>query len=580
MGHQLSEIKIEANHLTCSYPGSAAPALRDVSFAIEQGDFVILTGHQGCGISTLCNCLAGLIPHHIFARLNGKVTIDHRKTTDYSSIELVQEVGIVLQVPENQLLFLTVEEEVFFGLENLCLQREEILRLTDEALDLVGLGEHKKRRVSTLSGGQKQRLALAAILAMKPDVLVLDEPVAGLDPLGRKQVLASIKKLNKDQGITVVLAEKRLDDVVHLANKILVLKNGEIASQGEPREILYELDPRTIHIPQVVRLFRECSGHTFGSSRPLTVDEGLESLIPYFEHRKNLEKACCEESDEVATKDVVINTENLSYSYPSGLQALKQIGLEIRKGEFVSILGQNGSGKSTLSKCLNGLLRPTTGKVTINGVDTRNSTPGELARVIAYVFQNPDLQILEKTMEDEIALAPKVLGLPEAQINSIVAENVARLKLEGLEKEDTFFLSRGLRQRVAIASALSLGSEILVLDEPTTGQGSSEAEDIMTLLKNLNKKGYTILVVTHDISLAAEYTNRFIVLHQGCKIADGPAGEILQQTRLLLTTFIEPPQITRISQKLGLYGVRPDIVTVDEFLSQTQILNGGERLWR
>jgi energy-coupling factor transport system ATP-binding protein len=503
------------------------------------------------------------------------VTIDGRDTISYPSAELVRKVAMVLQVPENQLLFLTVQDEVFFGLENLCLPREEILKLTEEALNIVGLSEYKNRPVSTLSGGQKQRLALAAILAMKPEILVLDQPVAGLDPIGRTQVLASVKKLNKDYGITVILAEKRLDDVVHLANRIIVLKNGEIVSDGNPRDVLYQLDPRTVHNPQVVRLFKECRGlASFGAARPITVDEGLEFLIPYFEQRKHVGNVCKEEMREEAEKaNVVIDVERLSYSYPNGVQALKEIDLEIGRGDFVAIIGQNGSGKSTLAKNLNGLLKPTTGRVTINGTDTRNRTPGELARVIAYVFQNPDHQILEKSVRDEIALAPKVAGLSESEINKIVAENVDRLKLEGLEGEDTFFLSRGVRQRVAIAAALSLGSEIVVLDEPTTGQGSSEAEDVMELLKNLNGRGYTILMVTHDISLAAEYANRFVVLHEGSKIADGPSRAVLQETNLLRRTFVEPPQITRISQSLQPYGIRSDAITVNEFLNQTGILD-------
>jgi len=566
--------KIDVSHLTCNYVGTTLPSLRDVSFTINEGDFAILTGHQGSGISTLCYCLAGIIPSHIYARLEGRVTIDGRDTTSYPTAELVRKVAIVLQVPENQLLFLTVQDEVFFGLENLCLPREEIVKSAEEALNIVGLSEYKNRPVSTLSGGQKQRLALAAILAMKPEILVLDQPVAGLDPIGRTQVLASVKKLNKDHGITVVLAEKRLDDIVHLANRIIVLKNGEIVAEGKPREVLYQLDPGTVHNPQVVRLFKECSKlASFGAARPITVDEGLELLIPYFEQRKHVGTMYEEKAEEAQRADIVIDVERLSYSYPNGVQALKQIDFEIGRGEFVSIIGQNGSGKSTLAKNLNGLLKPTTGRVIINGTDTRNRTPGELAHVIAYVFQNPDHQILEKSVKDEIALAPKVAGLSENEINKIVAENMDRLKLEGLDEEDTFFLSRGLRQRVAIAAALSLGSEIIVLDEPTTGQGSSEAEDVMTLLKNLNKKGYTILIVTHDISLAAEYASRFVVLHEGCKIADGPSRAVLQETSLLRRTFVEPPQITRISQRLQPYGVRPDAVTVAGFLNQTQILD-------
>jgi energy-coupling factor transport system ATP-binding protein len=562
--------KIKVDHLTCKYPGSSSACLRDLSFSVKEGDFVILTGHQGSGISTLCYCLAGIIPSHVYATMTGNVLIDEKKTTEYGGTGLARKIGVVLQVPENQLLFLTIEDEVFFGLENLCLPREEILKITDEVLHVVGLAEYKKRHVRNLSGGQKQRLALAAILAMRPEVLVLDQPVSGLDPIGRREVLTSIKKINQDYGITVILAEKRLDDIVHLANTLIVLENGEILSQGPPHDILYKLDKAKIHIPQVVELFRKCPGPlALGPPHPITVEEALACLVPYLEKNPCGKFSRMKEMDEPTQGDVVVQLENVSYTYPDGGgEALKHVDLEIRKGEFVAILGQNGSGKSTLAKNLNGLLKPTAGRVLINGADTRTRTPSELSRMIAYVFQNPDHQILEKNVREEIALAPRTQGLSEDEIKKTVAENVARLKLDGLEEEDTFFLSRGLRQRVAIAASLSLGSDIVILDEPTTGQGSSEIDQIMALLKGLRERAYTILLITHDISVAAEYANRLVVLHEGSKIADGPTRKVLQQSAILHKTFIEPPQITRIAQSLQTYSVDPEIVTVDEFINQ------------
>jgi len=551
---------IEVNALNFVYKGRTRKALDGLDFEQEQGEMVVLMGHTGAGKSTFSRCLNGLIPHFHKGNYSGEIRILGNPIMDKRVHDLVDQIGLVFQDFESQLFSTNVELEVAFGPENLCLPREEISERIDDALQLVRLKGFERREPASLSGGEKQRLAIASILAIRPKIVVMDEPTTDLDPQGKLEIF-SVARLLRSEGYTILFIEHEAEAAME-ADKIVIMDEGKVVREGKPCELLKDsqlLENHGIRPPQIAELLEEINEPTI----PITMEETLK----VFEQRdwkiSDENYMALLKKDEQRQKGYgkkIIEVKDLEYVYPGNIKALDSISLEIREGEFLAIIGQNGSGKTTLAKHFNGLLKPSKGEVRIAGEDTKRKQVSELGKIVGYVFQNPDHQIFADTVEDEVAFGPRNLGIPRDKISLFVEDALKEVGLEGYERYDPFSLTKGERQRVAVASILAARPRVVILDEPTTGLDYREQKSIMELLQNLNRKGHTIIIITHSLWVVAEYAKRVLVLHKGKILLDDQTRKVFSQEEKLDQSFLRLPEIIRLSNRMG-----RTLLSLDEF---------------
>jgi energy-coupling factor transport system ATP-binding protein len=551
---------IKLENVTFYYGEAEKAALKNVSLEIGDGELVLVTGSSGGGKSTLCRLLNGLVPHFYGGRLAGRVEVNGLDVGKHSTAEMATMVGMVFQDPENQLVAMDVEREIAFGLENLSFPRDLIARRIEESLDTLGISALRYRQVHELSGGEKQKVAIASVLALHPNILVLDEPTSELDPKGAEDILSMVERLNDELGITVILIEHRLDRVAHLADRLIMLHKGEVVADGEPHEIMGdgEIAEIGLGVPPIVSLARKLkdSGAEI-EGVPLTVKEGRLMLGEAFRRAKNNH---LRREDRRFDGPPVIEVKNLWYAYPEGPAVLKNVNLSMCEGEFVAIMGRNASGKTTLAKHLNGLLKPTKGSVRVAGTDTRSATTAELARVVGYLFQNPNDHLFADTVEEEIAFTLKNRGLGGEELASKTTEMLKRFGLDGCREQYPRSLSGGERQRVALASVLAASPRILILDEPTRGMDYRLKIELMEFLNGYRMRGNTVILVTHDVEMVSKYTDRVILMSEGRIVVEGGKHKVLSKALLF------SPQINRLVQAFVGDGVPDDILTVDEAL--------------
>ena len=548
---------IRIRNLSFTYRRGDRKALDEIDFDLREGEMVALMGRTGAGKSTLCRCLNGVIPKFQKGEFSGDVQIFGVPTKDKRIYELAQDVGLVFQDFEPQLFSTSVELEVAFGPENIALPRDEIADRIKYALSMVRLEGFENRQPYNLSGGEKQRLAIASILSIKPKVLVLDEPTTDLDPQGRHDILAALKKL-RDESVSLLIVEQDAEDVID-ADRIVIMDAGRILVSGKPGDILADvqfLEQHGIRPPQIARLFQS----TADEPVPFTAEEAYHQLNDPFDEEKF--KTLQQEDERKKDKygDVAIEVRGLKYSYPGMGNVLNGIDLQIREGEFAAIIGQNGSGKTTLAKHFNGLLRPSEGTILCYGRDAADMNVSELGRITGYVFQNPDHQIFASIVRDEITFGPRNYGLSQEEISRNVAEALEAVELQGYEENDPFSLTKGERQRVAVASVLACKPKILVLDEPTTGLDYSQQKSMMELLRSLNAAGHTIIIITHALWVVAEYAHRAIVMYEGSVIMDGTVREVFSEQDELESVGMTPPEIIKLGNAFG-----KTILSVDEY---------------
>jgi energy-coupling factor transporter ATP-binding protein EcfA2 len=547
---------IELRDFTFTYNGAAKPALRDVNLAIEDGEFVLITGPSGGGKSTLCRCFNGLVPHFYGGIVDGSVAVQGMDVFKTPPGEMATKVGMVFQDPENQLVATDVEREIAFGLENLGFPVNLIARRIEEALDTVNIAGLRFRKHHELSGGEKQKVAIASVLALHPDALVLDEPTSELDPQSAEEVLRLLERLNDELGITVILVEHRLDRVVHLVDRVLVMNEGRIQADGPPRQVMKK-DGLALGVPPVIRLMQRLHNNGLKFDElPLTVKEARLKLQKVLRKVNNTELP-----DNNVAKDPLMNIDRLWFSY-GARAALRDINMNINRGEFIAIMGRNASGKTTLVKQMNGLLRPVRGKVTLNGVDTRKYSIAELSRWVGYVFQNPNDLLFADTVEEEIAFSLKNRGAPPEEIDKSVERMLERFRLTDYRKSYPRNLSGGEKQRLALASVLVTGPGIIVLDEPTRGMDYALKQELTGFLTDYCKSGHTVVMVTHDVETVADCAERVILLSEGRVVVDGSRREVLSKALLF------SPQVNRLAQALSGYGVSDTTLTVDEMMGQ------------
>ncbi|HVA41359.1 MAG TPA: energy-coupling factor transporter ATPase [Candidatus Binataceae bacterium] len=553
-----------------TYTDGERPALGRVSFKVAAGEMVGVMGASGAGKSTLAKCLNRIVPEFEGGAFAGVVRIGGRSLDGARVCEVAPRVGMVFQDFEAQLFSTNVAHEVAFAMEQVGMERGEMARRIRPALEAVGLGGFEHRDPTSLSGGEKQRLAIASVLALRPAVIVLDEPTTDLDPEGKAEVFALIRRL-REQGLSLIVIEHEAE-VLRGADRLVLLREGEIIAEGAPHDLMTRLELLEecgVHPPDLNRVLDRAgiAGHA------ASVDEA-EALIRRALPRLGASShpvgatpdASAHESAQNATQDAadadgappLVEVRALRFNYPDGPPVLDSIDLRIAPGEFVAIIGQNGSGKTTLAKHLVGLLRPTAGAVMLNGRDRATMRPAETAAEVGYVFQNPDHQIFAATVEDEVAFGPRNFNLAPDEIERRCDEVLRAVGLQDARALDPFLLSKGERQRLAVASVLALRPRLLILDEPTTGLDYREQRRMMALVSELNRDGIAIIMITHTPWLVPEYARRVVLIRRGRKLYDGGVREFFARDELLASSSFRAPEATELSRRFGTVALGPD----------------------
>ncbi len=534
---------IEVSNLTWRYNEKSPDVIKGVNLTINKGEFFGIMGATGAGKSSFALALRGLIPAFFEEGiLKGSVILDGVEVTQSDANLLADKIGMVFQDASSQILGTTVRQDIAFGPANLCFPKERVFELVEKYLSKVKLTDKGHRNPAMLSGGEMQRLAAAGVLCMEPSLLVLDEPAAELDPIGKDELCGLLDDLRKERDITVILIEQDPELIVRYSDRVAIFNHGEIALLGTPREVFSHTEDCIrlgVFPPEIVQLARSLlSEHKEEfSPLPLTSDEMKEQILDKVSKR-NIRRhsssisSIIEDGQIIKKLDSIIQIKNLSHTYTSSSEsviALNNVSMEIFKGEYITIIGSNGAGKTTLSKHINGLLRPTKGSVFYNGVDVAKKQTAELVSEIGYCFQNPDHQIFSKTVFDEVAFGLVNIGVDEIEIKERVAAILELVGLRDVSNENPYNLGKGERQKVALASTIVLDPKTLVIDEPTTGLDWIESKKVLDLINHLNKKGTTVIAITHDMRIVREYATRVIAMNAGKIVFDGSPYELMSK---------------------------------------------------
>ena len=536
---------ISFNQFTFQYDAQAEATLKDISFDIAKGEKVLILGPSGSGKSTLAQCLNGIIPNIHKGQAQGQVRIDGQDIFKQSIYDKSQLVSTVLQDPDGQFIGLTVAEDLAFALENDCADQSEMkdkVALWAERLDLTSLLNH---RPQDLSGGQKQRVSLAGVLIDESPILLFDEPLANLDPKSGQETIDLIDKIHKEVGATTIIIEHRLEDVLYRpVDRILLVNEGELIFNGSPDELLSStlLLENGIREPLYVTVLRQL-GFDTRSAQNLSQLDALDLSDLALPDRVLKDK-------RDSSSDSILKVEGLSVSYGDNPTIIEDLSFSLKKGERLAIVGKNGAGKSTLAKALCGFV-PSQGKLTYEGQDISQDSIAERSERIGFVLQNPNQMISQTMIFDEVALGLRLRGIEEAEVEERVHEVLKTCGLYSFRKWPISALSFGQKKRVTIASILVLKPEIIILDEPTAGQDYKTYTDIMNFLDSLQKQGHTIVMITHDMQLMLEYSDRCLVVVEGEIIADDNPVTILNQKDLLESANLKQTSLYTLGQKLS-----------------------------
>ena len=501
------------------YNSRTTPAIEDINLHLEPGQIVLLAGSSGCGKTTLMRCVNGLIPHTYQGYMQGEIELYGKSIKGMGLAEISKHVGTLLQDPERQILGTYVINEVCFGLESQGMPREEMIQKAEKALERLHITHLKDKETHYTSGGEKQKVALAGVLAMEPNILLLDEPLASLDPASAREALLAFREL-ADEGLSILLVEHRVEDVLEInPEKVIYMDNGRVVYQGDVKGLLETADYTRIKLPAHTVMHR-AKGKPF---------EECCFAVPAFDPQS----------------EPLVSFQDVCFRYKEdGPEVLHGINLDIRSGEVIAILGHNGSGKTTTVKQALGLLKPTSGQVLLEGVETRKTTVANVAKTIGYVFQSPSQMLFAPTVREELAFGPENLGMDKETVSQNVDWAIETVHLEHELPTPPLALSFGQQKRVSIASVLSMKSRILMMDEPTSGQDYWNYQSFMNTI--LQTPGFdAILFITHDLDLALTYANRVVVLYGGRVMADGSPYEVfaddeqLRQWRLLPTSLLK-----------------------------------------
>jgi energy-coupling factor transporter ATP-binding protein EcfA2 len=578
---QAAESGIAVRGLGVRYPGRSTPALASVDLVVEPGQRVGVAGRTGAGKSTLALAVAGFLPRVVRATVEGELAVGGVDPVRAAASELLGRVGIVFATPANQLSAskLTVREELAFGLENLGIPRAEMDARIDDVLDRLGIRHLEDREPFALSGGEQQRVAIASIVAMGSRVLALDEPTAQLDPAGTDAVAGLLAELARD-GATVLVAEHD-PAVLGGTDRVAVLDSGRVAASGVPGSALASatLRPLGLEPPTLVRLAEAAAlppESAFDEARiaAALAAGGSASHGPAATPADDGRPTWTPASDRAP---VGILIDGLVHRYPGGVEAVRGASLSIEPGETVAIVGQNGSGKTTLVKHLNGLLRPDAGRVLVDGRDIAADPVHELARTVGFVFQSPDDQLFERSVEREVSFGPRTLAMEANLASRVVAGAIEAAGLDDVRTTNPYDLDLSRRKLIALASVLAIDPAVLVLDEPTTGQDSPGVRRVGAIVDAFAAAGRTVVAITHDMEFAARHFGRVVMMRQGEVAFDGPPDEAFRADRaaLLASTGLTAPPAARIASRLTLAGAPVDAEALLALLAQGGQGDGG-----
>ena len=557
---------VDLRDITYTYEGETSPVINGVSLRVEPGEFVLILGPSGCGKSTLLNVLNGTIPHTLRGELGGHAVVCGKSVPDTKVTNFATEVGMVFQDPEAQIINTRVRDEVCFGLENLCRPADEIMARQAEALAYVGLPDAGDLSIFDMSGGQKQRVSIAAVLAARPRLLVLDEPTANLDPAGMAEVFAVLHRLNREFGTTIIMVEHRVDELADRVTRVIMMDRGEVVFDGKPRAAFarrregHSEEAETIAtsawFPQVSEFALELATAAGIAVAPDVMPLNVTEAVAFAEGvmARGLVQSTAKPAapESAAPGEKLLSIRDLTFGYTRERPILKNVSLELETRSIVALLGQNGSGKTTLARALIGINPVERGTVYLGDRDISDLGPREISAEIGYVFQNPDHQFVTDQIDEEVAYGLKVRGFAEDFIARRVDEVLDIVDLARYRHRSPFNLSLGERRRLSVATMLVLEPRLLVLDEPTIGQDHERAQHLMRLMDRLRERyGTTILMITHDVRLVAEWADRAIALRGGGIAFDGKPEALFAQADLLKESALLPPPIFEVSKALA-----------------------------
>ena len=558
---------ITVENLRYRYPHTKELALDGVDFSVEKGEFIGIIGENGAGKSTLSQAIMGLVPQFYKGAYGGKVMVDGLEAGKTPVAQLCGHVGLVFQNPFNQLSGAkdNVYEEAAFGMQNLGVPAEEMKKRVEEALKLLDIWQCRDRNPFDLSGGQMQRVAIASVLVMRPDVMILDEPTSQLDPQGSDEVFQAVEKLT-NSGITILMIEQKIEKMAAYCDRILLLHKGKQIAFDTPQKVfsLKNLEEYGILAPAFTRICKAEQVTLPDGTYPVTVEEAAGVLKAKHgsvgnagnaEDGKSVEKA-----GNVETEQFCI--ENLDFSYLADVPVIKALNMKLDKRP-TAIIGQNGAGKTTLVKLLKGLLKPVSGSIYFHGEDISGKTVAMLAGNVGYVFQNPDDQIFKYNVMDEILFGPLNIGMDPERAKKEAERALELTGLKGKEKENPYDLELYERKMTAIASVLAMDTDVLILDEPTIAQDWKGRQIIGGIIRSLAERGKLVIAILHDMDFVAENFERVIIMAHGQVLADGTAKEVFAQEEALQKARLQKPYVMQLCEALG---YEKSYLTVEEIL--------------
>ena len=543
---------IEFENFSFQYRVQSSPTLKNINLCIYEGEKVLIVGPSGSGKSTLAHCINGLVPNIYKGQLSGNLKIKGENALKHNLFKRSNYVGTVLQNPDDQFIGLTVGEDIAFKLENLEVPQAEMKSIVNEVSTLVDIKTHLKSAPHELSGGQKQRVTLAGVMVDDIDILLFDEPLANLDPAAGEQTMSLIDEISRKTHKTIVIIEHRLEDVLQACiDRIIVMNEGCIIADMTPNELLASnlLSQIGIREPLYVTALKYANCEILASMNPQSLNQMDLSRCQEALHRWYDQTEIQKERNQ---EDILLEFKKVCFGYQSDSLTLKDVSFQIRKGEMLSLVGKNGAGKSTISKLISGFYQPISGTILLNGEDMGTQTIKERADKIGLVMQNPNQMISKTKIFDEVALGLRVRGISETEVQERVIETLKICGLYPYRNWPISALSFGQKKRVSIAAILVLNPELLILDEPTAGQDLRHYTEIMEFLVELNQRGITILMITHDMHLMLEYTTRAIVITNGEVLADTSTWHVLTDDQLIEASHLKKTSLYQLAMQTGL----------------------------
>lgn len=541
---------IDFQHVTFKYHAQSEPTLHDVSFQIYPGEKVLIAGASGSGKTTLLRLLNGLIPQAYQGDITGELTINGKKILNQSLFDLSLQAGTVLQDSDAQFVGMTVAEDIAFSLENdnqpIKIVREKVAKWANR----FGLGKRLTLAPQSLSGGQKQRTAMAGVLVDEGDLLLFDEPLASLDPAAGAAAMALIDELQQERNMTVVVIEHRIEDVLRAhVDRVIVMAHGRIVANDTPTAIIQAgvLSANGLDEPLYIQLLRRAGVPV--NKIPHVADVEKVDVSNFRDQIETL----AEPVQTVTHDDKQLLVQNLTFAYDQQEPLFENLSTSIHEGEILGIVGKNGSGKTTLSHLLTGFLTPSGGEIQLDGRSLLSDSIKERADHIGYVLQNPNHMITKATVFDEVASGLRLRNIDEEQVTERVREMLQLVDLDGMRNWPISALSFGQKKRLTIAAVLVLKPEILILDEPTAGQDATHTSQLLSFLQNINITNHTtIIIITHDMHLLANFVQRALVVVDGQILADTTPAELLANEALVDAASLRTTSIYRLAQRLSI----------------------------